>query len=290
MLARGVAPGKLILLGEHAVVYGHRAIAAAAPLTTAVTLRRRPGPSSLEAGAPSAWPALALLVPPDGVGVTIDSSLPMGCGMGSSAALAVATVRALAQMEGREASFEECFERAFTVERAFHGTPSGVDHAVSAAGGVVAFRKGSPPALTPLSLATPLWITLVDTGPPIASTAQLVAAVRARQAEDTDVAAAIEAIGVCVEEAVCALEAGALARVGGLMRANHQLLQQLGVSTPPLDAACDAMMAAGAWGAKLSGAGGGGVAFGLAPDEAAAHAIGEALRPSVRSVWALRIG
>ena len=124
MAFRGVAPGKLILCGEHAVVDGYWAIATALPRLTTVTLTPRPGPTAL-AAAPDALdttdgrllPALLTVLPADGLAVGIRSELPIGCGLGSSAALAVATLRALAELEGREIGFAELHERGFAVER-----------------------------------------------------------------------------------------------------------------------------------------------------------------------------
>jgi mevalonate kinase len=263
------APGKLILAGEHAVVYGHRAVAAAVSLGTTVTLRDRPGPSGIDESPlqdARLWPALSTLVPPDGVGVSIASTLPVGCGMGSSAALAVALVRALDAREGRMASFDTCFERGFAVERAFHGTPSGIDHAVSALGGVVAYRRAPQgPELDPLRLPSRLRLVVIDTGSP-GDTAAMVAAVRARGQHDV-----IEAIGALAEAFTMALRAGN--DIGPLLDENHVLLQRLGVSTPALDAAVDLLRAAGARGAKLAGAGGGGVAFGRVDADVEAHAL-----------------
>lgn len=278
------APGKLILLGEHAVVYGHRAVAAAVSLGTTVTLVAREGGSGLMAGAPSAlWDdarlagALARMIPPEGVAVAIDSTLPMGCGMGSSAALAVALVRALAAREGRSLAFEELHARAFVMERAFHGNPSGVDHAVSALGGTLLYRRGSDaPELEPLPLPSPLNLVVVDTGTP-GDTAAMVAGVRQRREDDPAVAHAIDAIGAHVEASLDALRAGDLAALGRAFSVNHAWLQRLGVSTPRLDVACALLESSGALGAKLAGAGGGGVCFGLVPSAPAGEGIARTL-------------
>ncbi len=265
MMTRASAPGKLILSGEHAVVYGHRAVAAAVSLETTVTLHDRPGPSAIDRSDlrdARLWPALAPLIPPDGVGVSIASTLPVGCGLGSSAALAVALVRALARRDGREASFEECYERGFVVERAFHGTPSGVDHTVSARGGVLVYRRASSTSVAsfaPVALPRPLRLVVADTGSP-GDTAAMVAAVRARAPT-----AALDAIGALTEQVVRGLERGEA--VGALLDENHRLLQAIGVSTEALDRVVAAMRAAGAAGAKLAGAGGGGVAFALVDTE-----------------------
>lgn len=252
----GFAPGKLILSGEHAVVYGHRAVAAAVSLGTTVTLRRRPGPSAID-DSPIAdhrlWPALATLLPGKGVGVTIRSTLPVGCGMGSSAALAVATIRAL---HGVNLPFSTVDELAFGVERVFHGNPSGIDHAVSALGGVLAYRRGQTPES--IDLPRPLHLVVVDTGSP-GDTAAMVAGVRARGRHDL-----LDAIGALAERVIAGLAAGD--DCGGLFDENQRLLAELGVSTPALDQACAALRRAGAKGAKLAGAGGGGVAFGVVDD------------------------
>jgi mevalonate kinase len=259
----GQAPGKLILSGEHAVVYGYRAVAAAVSLGTTVTLRERPGPSGVDDSAirdERLWPALATLVPAEGIGVTIRSTLPVGCGMGSSAALAVATIRALAAREGREAGFDECFKRGFFPERVLHGTPSGVDHAVSALGRVVLYRREGP-EITPIALPVPLRLVVADTGTP-GDTACMVAGVRERAPT-----AQLRSIGALAEMVAAHLQRGD--DPGPLFSENHRLLRRIGVSTPALDRACAAMEAAGASGAKLAGAGGGGVAFGVVTDATA---------------------
>lgn len=279
MIASGEAPGKLILCGEHAVVEGHAAIAAALPRMTRVTVARRPGPSTLVSDLQDErlWPALLTVVPADGLEVTIRSELPVGCGLGSSGALAIATLRALAALEGRAPAFEELHERGFLVERAFHGNPSGVDHAVSALGGVVRYRRTPSGAeIHPLKIAEPLTLVVVNTGRPAFTTAELVERVRQR-GSSTELAA----IGAIVTRVVGLLgTAGTHVQVGQLLTENHGWLRAIGVSTPALDRVCEAMLAAGALGAKLAGAGGGGVALALctpgsAPSvEAAARAPG----------------
>lgn len=280
------APGKLILAGEHAVVYGYRAVALAVSLGTTVRLCERPGPSAVDASEikdSRLWPALSTVVPKEGVGVHIASTLPVGCGMGSSAALAVATVRAVARWEGREASFEECFEKAFVIERVFHGTPSGIDHTVSALGGVVVYRRGAGgPELEQLTLSRPLFLVVVDTGPPEKSTAEMVAGVRERAPTEE-----LSAIGALVEQVVVVLKAGG--EVGPLLDQNHRLLQKIGVSTPVLDDAVAQLWQAGASGAKLAGAGGGGVVFGLLTEVQQQPVVEGLLRDGFRA-WAVQAG
>ncbi len=262
MVARGEAPGKLILCGEHAVVEGHLAIAAALPRMTRVTVAERPGPSTLVSDLRDdrLWPALLTVVPAEGVEVTIESELPVGCGLGSSGALAIATLRALAAVEGRVPTFAELHERGFLIERAFHGNPSGVDHAVSALGGLVSYRRtAGGPEIRPLHAAEPLTLVVVNTGRPAFTTAELVERVRQRGSTTE-----LDAIGAIVSRVASLLgNAGTHAEVGSLLTENHGWLRTIGVSTPALDAACETMLEAGALGAKLAGAGGGGVALAL---------------------------
>jgi mevalonate kinase len=173
--------------------------------------------------------------------------------MGSSAALAVGTIRAL---HGINLPFTTVDELAFRVERVFHGNPSGIDHAVSALGGVLAYRRGEAPVS--LELPRPLRLVVIDTGAP-GDTAAMVAGVRARGRHDL-----LDAVGAVAERVIAGLASGA--DCGELFDENQRLLRALGVSTPALDAACAALGRAGARGAKLAGAGGGGVAFGVVDD------------------------
>jgi len=247
--ARGFAPGKLILSGEHAVVHGHLCLALAVDRGTTVTLTRRSGPTGIDAAPFSdarLASVLAAVLPAEGIGVRIETALPVGRGMGSSAALAVALIRARASLAGRTAGFEECYRDGFIIERVFHGNPSGVDHTVSAMGGGVRYRRGQP--IEPLNLP-PLTLVVMDTG--IAgNTAEMVAGVAALP----DCASRLADIGA-VTEAVAAALHGPPAALGALLLENHRLLRGVGVSTPQLDALVDAAMSAG-----------GGVALALVDD------------------------
>ncbi len=281
MRAVGKAPGKLILSGEHAVVYGHRAIAAAVPLHVTVTLSARPGPLTVDGqDDPRLLDALATVLPNEGYGVALDSELPPGAGMGSSAAIAVATVRAWAAIHGESPSPDACFERSWKVERVFHGNPSGVDQAVSSRGGVLSYRR-DPLELRPLTLPEPLTLIVVHTGRPSRSTAEMVAAVREGARWDL-----LERIGALSQELEGRLVSGG--DVGDLLDENHRLLMDLGVSTPELDGVCGAMRKAGARGAKLAGAGGGGIAFSEVSAERA-DAV-ERAAAAWGPAWRLRIG
>lgn len=287
------APGKVILLGEHAVVYGRPAIAVpvcqvearaeveaipGAPRGTVLVeapdvhlsgnLRdldpSHPIPriilDTLRAVGPGLIPALRLRV---------TSTIPMAAGMGSGAAVSVAIARALSQHLAVPLAQEEISSLAFAVERIHHGTPSGIDNTVIAFGHPVYFRHGSPP--TRVSIAVPFDLVVGDTG--VASpTSAAVGAVREQAlANPTVYNRHFDALGQWTDQARDHLEAGRNAALGPLLDASHEVLQRLGVSSPALDALVQAARGAGAWGAKLSGAGRGGTMLAVVPGDRVSH-------------------
>ena len=253
-VASAFAPGKLILMGEHAVVYGHPALAIAVDRGTTVHLERRSGPTGLDmpwSDDPRLRDALLAILPPADVGVRIESTLPVGRGMGSSAALAVALARAAARLEGREASDDEINEGAFRVERVFHGNPSGIDHTVSMNGGALTYRRTPDGPRTERIELAPLPLVVIDSGSS-GNTAEQVAGVRSRR---PDVDEHLAAIGALLNDTLPALMSGDLEKIGRSWCENHRLLQAIGVSSPTLDHIVHLAADNGATGAKLAGAG-----------------------------------
>lgn len=254
------APGKLIVLGEHAVVYGHRAIAAAVSLRTRVRLEpteglTRLGESAIEDERLDA--ALALALPSRGHLVHIETDLPVGRGMGSSAALSIALLRLRAALEGTEPDFAWLHAEGFALERVFHGDPSGIDHAVSASERALVYRKGEEPRRVSMA---PVEVVVLDSGT-AGNTAELVAGVASRRPA---VDPALDRLGELVEEALPYLDDPRA--LGAAMDEAHARLAEIGVSTPVLDDLVGLARRNGAVGAKLSGAGGGGVVVALCPD------------------------
>jgi len=253
----GRGSAKLILAGEHAVVYGHPAIAFAVDLHTSVRLRPHDAPTTVRSAHsdPRVRDALCTVLPGDGWQVEVASDIPVGRGMGSSAALAVALVRAhQPSLRG-----QALIDAAMPIERAFHGNPSGLDVVVSASGGCVWFRKGPPMSTEPL--APGAWTVVVLDSGEAGDTALQVAAVAEQM---PDAAPILDAIGELVSEVRRSLaDPEAL---GPLLDRNHELLARLGVSTPTLDELTRLARAHGAYGAKLAGAGGGGVVIALVDD------------------------
>ena len=296
MSAQASAPGKAILAGEHAVVYGKPAIAlplsgiranaayrpTGSPLTLIAEDMARPplviDTGDLESSDPLALMA-ALTMQYFGLEslqgeIRIQSEIPIASGLGSGAAVSAAIGRAIAQLHGTALPNAALNRLVFEVEKQHHGTPSGIDNTVVVYESPVYFEKGGAPAF--LEIADPLWVVVADSG--IASlTRDAVADVRtlARLAP-AQTARVFEDIGAIVNEARQCIEHGNIARLGELMRANHRLLRALDVSAAELDNLVDAAINAGALGAKLSGGGRGGNIIALV-DEASAPVVKQGL-------------
>lgn len=266
------ACGKVILLGEHAAVYGVPAVAcgigrgARATARLAASTRLRLGAEWVAPGeASEAAAALAGLLgampgAPAEIEVTLE--LPPGCGLGSSAAIGVAVARALRAARGEAPDEAAVRAAAGAWEGVFHGNASGVDVAAASVGGCLRFVRGEP--VRSLALGAPLELALGLAGP-AASTRRMVASVaRLRERRPGPFEKTLEAIRSLVENAVVALEAGDHPTLGKLMDANQMLLAGWFVSTEEIERACGLARSAGALGAKLTGAGGGGAVVALA--------------------------
>ncbi|MFM2161118.1 MAG: hypothetical protein RLZZ383_630 [Pseudomonadota bacterium] len=258
---RGHGSGKLILLGEHAVVHGQPALAFAVDRGTDVVLTPRVDGVRRVLGDvrdPLLDEALASVLPDGGWDVAIASSLPLGRGMGSSASLGVAVSRAVL---GPHAAPDAVFTHAMRLETVFHANPSGLDVAVSVRGGLLRYQRSPAPVFE--SLPCPTWsVVVLDSGSK-GSTREMVQGVASRR---PSIDAELAAIGSLVTAALRHLDDPV--SLGPLLNENHDRLRAIGVSTPRLDALCELARGAGAHGAKLSGAGGGGVVLALVTDPA----------------------
>ena len=204
------------------------------------------------------------------IAIAIESELVPGMGLGSSAACSVALCTALRRYSGLDHErrlHNELFEEVQKLESIYHGSPSGMDAATVLNGGVLWFRSG-PPRET-LSIRVPVQATgIICIVEPGARTIELVQQVRhSRELNPARVDAILSRIGEITASAGAALGGGNLEEVGRLMNENHELLADLGVSTPRLDEAVELLRGMGAMGAKLTGAGGGGAVIALVNPE-----------------------
>lgn len=303
----GVGQGKVILLGEHAVVYGVPALAAALG-TGARASARHAQASRLEVApwgvdlspdddAPLAHAWTKMLEARGGrdacVHVTAEVSLPSGAGLGSSAALGVAVLRAMDALEGVTRDDDDAQRLALAWERVFHGNPSGVDTAMAISGGLALYRKTPTEGQRALERVVPrseLVLVVGHSGEGASTRAMVEEVARQRTRDVPRFEKALEAIDVLVKNAKLAVEAGDLRALGQLLDLNQHLLAGWMVSTPALEEMCGVARAAGALGAKLTGSGGGGCMIALAPSVEAAATIAEALTALGRDARIVRAG
>ncbi len=276
----GRAPGKIILFGEHAVVYGQPAIAIPvksvkasahiAPIfdaehamvhISAPDINLNTALSNLTEDHPIAK-AISLTLKqcqvkqPPSFSLQVTSTIPISGGMGSGAAISVAIIRAVSGFLGKPLPEKALADLAFEVEKIHHGTPSGIDNTVVAYQKPIFFVKEKPPEFLQISHPTH-WI-IADTGERTPTLAT-VAAVRNLHNEDPGFYGEIfEKIGKLSLNARNALEKGDIPVLGNLMIENQEFLSELNVSSPKLDLLINAARSAGAEGAKLSGGGRGG--------------------------------
>lgn len=293
------ASGKTILVGEHAVVYGHPALALALP---DVDLEIRLGePIALprgEAGAAAclaAWErgvevssrgtrpafpssqrsrvvegferalravgACASLSARAPQALVVESRIPLGAGMGGSAAMSTAFVRLALRLRNEEWPAARVAEVANDIDALFHGKASGLDAAAVSSDGIIHFVRGREPTL--VRPAVGFHLVLVDCGERAATSDMVGLVARRLQERAPETRASLDALGLLTQRSREALEAGDLAALGAFLTRAHEHLRDLGVSTPRMDALRDVLLAKGALGAKLTGAGGGGLVLAL---------------------------
>ena len=299
-----LAPGKTILVGEHFVVYGEAAVVMAINRHVQVTIEERDDPflhissdlgvSGLfmedvykadkghEAGRRvlepikiSAQTALDALAEKRGLNIHVHSTLPMAVGLGSSGALAVATVTAVGKLFGRAFSEEEILALSTGAEKFVHVNPSGIDQAISTYGGVIVYKKHE--GMTRLNTASAIPLVIGNTGIQ-RNTGNLVDGVRAKGNRFPEIMKLMNNVaGQVSQRFIDALQTDDLNRLGELMDLNHGLLVTIGVSNNALDTLVAAAKTSGALGAKLTGAGGGGCIIALSSLEKREQ-VSEAIR------------
>jgi mevalonate kinase len=248
-LATWSAPGKVFLFGEHAVVYGKPGIAMAIKPRVFVTVRRSKRPQRAKSPyIDGCFEAMGVMG-----SVYINSQIPSSSGLGSSAAVTVATLSAINDEFGLGKTREDVANMAFEIEKKVQkGRASPTDTTVSAFGGVVLITGTSRRRLPPENMYLVIGDSLVSH-----STSKMVEQVADLKKHNPQI----------VDPILDAIEGVSLAAIhhlanhrelGRYMNMNHALLEALGVGHPQLSRLVLAARSAGAFGAKLTGAGGGG--------------------------------
>jgi mevalonate kinase len=291
--AIGTSHGKIILLGEHSVVYGMPAIAIPFPsLEVSATVEEIPGPMMISCDyyegplsqAPVKMQGIAACInetlnilnrAKTGLLIRVDSNIPIGRGLGSSAAIAIAIVKTLFAFNGRHAHLNQLMSLVHIAEIYAHGNPSGIDMFAASCDYPIWFQKGK--RIEPLQINAPFFLVVADTGR-IGDTHGAVSCVKdAYQNSPKKTQKSLENLGVITHEAKFALSKGDIYRVGRLLDFAQDELVAIGISDEGLNELVEVARNAGALGAKLTGGGRGGCIIALAQNQLHANAIAKIL-------------
>jgi mevalonate kinase len=225
--------------------------------------------------------------------IWIGGALPGFSGLGASAASSVAIARAITQELGMQLSNEQINAAAYEAEKAYAGNPSGIDNTAATYGGVMWFKKnpaGGQDLVEKIHIKRPVEIVIGSTGK-VANTKAMVEGVadrkKANPAKYDPLFKQAESLAVAGRKA---LEAGDLKKVGDLMNENHRILQEIGVSSKELDLLVDMARKQGAFGAKLTGGGGGGCMVALTPGKEVQGKVASAFKTAGYEFIATKIG
>ena len=307
---RSSACGKVILLGEHAVVYGRSALAAPIPLAVEARVvdaaagiqlliprwnvaQRVPPLAQHPTGAAGILAVLLerLQLSERAMTIEVFPNVPRAVGLGGSSALAVSVIRALDSHFGLRLAAEEVNAFAFECERAAHGTPSGVDNTLATYGATLhyqAARDGEAATFEQLALRQPLPLVVGMSGQEsltAKSVASVAAAWRRNPARYDGIFDQIDAL---VGAGTAAAKDGALEELGEIMNLCHGYLNALQVSTRQLEELVEIARSHGAAGAKLTGGGGGGSMVALCPD--GTQDVAEAMRKAGYETLPFEVG
>ena len=284
------APGKVILFGEHFVVKGTRSLASAISLRVSVAVRRlQEGPlrvysdragvhgdtvdlETLATSNATLKPLAALIrylrdeydIKPLPATVNVKSSIPIGAGLGSSAAFAAAFALAYARLAGVRLELDDIWKASFESEKVAHGRPSGIDNTLAVYGGSILYRPGFRGFRLDIGLPEGYQIVIANTGVP-RSTRDVVRSVLDRAERTWEASKYVyEAADKIVGLALDALRKGDVELLADLMELNQGLLYGMGASSIHIERLLYAARSAGALAAKLTGAGRGGCVIVLA--------------------------
>lgn len=298
----GRALGKIILMGEHAVVYGQPALALPFPaVETKAFISKRPGPVQLDCiyykdelvKAPDILLGLSEMVKGiveaygeklEGFEIRIESTIPPERGLGSSAAVALATSRALYKYFNKPLSYEDQIKWAGVSEKIVHGNPSGIDSATIGGEEALYYIKGQP--FQSFEMKLDGYLLVADSGRK-GQTKEAVSSLRA-WIEDNPVEGEglIKELGDLARLSKEAVENNQLEVLGQAMNQAHEILDRLGVSDPGLNQLVGQARKEGALGAKLTGGGRGGAIIALVKNKEDGLKIGAKLKDAgARNTW-----
>jgi mevalonate kinase len=310
-MGRGSGFGKTILFGEHFVVHGVPGIASAVDSAAEAEVKKaqkginvtdeRSGAKGyaekkkLQQLESIERMLAAMHMDPKKVAIDIwlGGNLPGFSGLGASAASSVAIARAIAEEFNLDLSDERINDIAYEAEKAYAGNPSGIDNTAATFGGLIWFKKnlgGGSNTIEQLGIREPVEIVIGNTGI-VANTKAMVAGVAERKKQNPEKYGAIfgQAEKLAYEGRK-ALEEFDLQKVGELMNENHRLLQEIEVSCKELDYLVDLAREQGAFGAKMTGGGGGGCMVALTPGKDLQEAVAAAMEDEGFKVLRTKIG
>jgi len=311
-MGRGSGFGKVILFGEHFVVHGVPGIVSAIDLTVDVEVKRigkgihvrdeRKGARGYaESKRTQQKESIARMLKAMGIDleeasleIWLGGNLPGFSGIGASAASSVAIARAIAEEIEMNLSNERINEIAYEAEKAYAGTPSGIDNTAATYGGLIWFRKnlsGGPNTFERLNIKESVEIIIGNTGV-VADTKEMVAGVAERKKKNPEKYDPLfnQAESLVFEARKALEEKFDLRKVGRLMTENHSLLQEVEVSCKELDYLVNLAREQGAFGAKLTGGGGGGCIVALTPGKELQEAVATAMEKEGFKVLRTKIG
>ena len=309
-MSMGSAPGKVILFGEHAVVYGRPAIAVPVHDREAVAwvvcgrsgsgivlhaedLDRRYALADAPPG-----DALALILrltlttlgvdPDQDLTVTVHSTIPIASGLGSGAAVSAAVVWALAAHFDAELTPAQVSGLVYQTEVLHHGTPSGVDNTAVTFQQPVYFVRGQSPQC--FRVGRPFHLLIGDTGIPSPTRVAVTDVRRSWERDRVHYEAIFDAMGTLADQGRRAIGNGEINALGPLMDRNQEYLRRLGVSSPELEQLILAARTSGAGGAKLAGAGRGGNMIALVARDTAERIAAAVRQAGAKGVIVTRVG
>jgi len=310
-MGRGTGFGKVILFGEHFVVHGVPGIVSAIDLTAhakvkktgkEITIKdeRKGAKGYTEKKRTQQKESIERMLKTMGIDlektflqIWLGGDLPSFSGIGASAASSVAIARAIAEELEMNLPDERINQVAYEAEKAYAGTPSGIDNTAATYGGLIWFRRnlsGCPNTIERLSIREPVEIVIGNTGV-VADTKKMVTSVAERKKKNPEKYSPLfnqaERLAFAARKA---LEDFDLRKVGRLMNENHGLLQEIEVSCKELDYLINLAREHGAFGAKLTGGGGGGCMVALTPRKELQEAVATAMEKEGFKVLKAKIG